>query len=472
MGTFTDNGEKGTGMKRRGFLKGAAGAVLAAGFPAIVRARNANGKLCHACIGTGNMAWGDLNSFHSHTGTEIVALCDVDATFLERAHKLVPSARLYSDWRTMLEEEGDRIDSVNVSIPDHNHTIAAVTAMRKGKHVYCQKPLCHEMDECRLIRKTAKETGVVTQLGIQYSAGLGDRLCVEYLRERAIGTIQHVWMFSTRNGISRIRPSLPPASPVPAHLNWDLWIGTAPFRPYAEKVYHPLIWRIWRDFGSGWIGDIGCHLHSAFWQGLNLGETSPLTVRAEVEEAWKTNPERRVQTWPCGAHVTWVYPGNPFTDGKPLTVEWFDGFSDPKANTPPHLLPPPRLTELAKTVGMDALPLEGKVLEGTDGWLILPHTSGPRFVMKNGKPEPEKLQLPKQPSHYHDFLDACIAGRPARGAFDWATWMMEAILIGAIAERVPDTTLQWRPDPATLGNAEADKLFTRAYRDGWKLAGL
>ena len=195
-------------------------------------------------------------------------------------------------------------------------------------------------------------------------------------------------------------------------------------------------------------------------------------MRAEVEEAWKTNPERRVQTWPCGAHITWVYPGNPFTDGKPLTVEWFDGFSDPKANTPPHLLPPPRLTELAKTVGMDALPLEGKVLEGTDGWLILPHTSGPRFVMKNGKPEPEKLQLPKQPSHYHDFLDACIAGRPARGAFDWATWMMEAILIGAIAERVPDTTLQWRPDPATLGNAEADKLFTRAYRDGWKLAGL
>lgn len=247
-------------LNRRTFLT--ASALGAAGFfggcaTAHPRGISPNSKLCHACIGVGNMGWADISNFRTHPRTQIVALCDVDKDHLAKAAKEFPGARAYTDWREMLAKEGDRIDSVNVAVPDHNHTIIAVNAMRAGKHVYCQKPLCHEIEECRLLRDTAKKTGVVTQLGVQFSAGTGDRMAVTYLRAGVLGTVEHVYLFSNRKGVSRIEVTRPAeADPVPASLDWEIWLGTAPYRPYAEKVYHPLLWRIWRDFGSGWIGDV------------------------------------------------------------------------------------------------------------------------------------------------------------------------------------------------------------------------
>lgn len=453
---------------RRSFFRQGLAAGAAIAFPNVVRAVSPNSKLQHACIGTGNMAWGDLNSFKTHKRTEIVALCDVDENYLAKAKKILPNARVYRDWREMLVAEGDRIDSVNVSIPDHNHTIAVVNALRRGKHVYCQKPLCHEMTECRLIRRVAAEKGVVTQLGAQFSSMAGDRMAVEWLHQHVIGDIQRVAMFSTRNGLSRIRPVRPAPDPVPSTLDWDLWLGTAPVRPYAKKVYHPLIWRIWRDFGSGWIGDIGCHLHSAFWLGMEMGKTAPLSVFAEVEEAWKTNKARHDDTWPTGAHIRWTYPGNSYTGGKPFIAEWFDGLASSK-ETPSNLLPPAFYQELARKVGLQALPNEGKVFEGTDGWMILPHGTAPLLVMKNGKTPPKRPHLEKAANHYHNFLDCCLDGKKARSDFAWSTYMMEAILIGSIAERNPDQTFNWDPEKMDLGNAQANAMMNRSYRKGWEL---
>ena len=460
-------------MNRRAFL--ASSALGAAGFFAGCstpqpRGISPNSKLNHACIGVGGMGAADISNFKTHAQTQIVALCDVDSERLAKAAKEFPGARTYTDWRDLLAKEGDRIDSVNVAVPDHNHTIIAVNAMRAGLHVYCQKPLCHEIEECRLLRDTAARMNVVTQLGVQHSAGVGDRLAAQMLRDSAVGTVEHIYLFSNRKGISRIEVTRPEkAAPVPASLDWELWLGTAPYRPFAEKVYHPLLWRIWRDFGSAWVGDIGCHLHSAVWKGLGL--TAPLTVKAEVQESWKNTPARFKDTWPLGAHITWTYPGNKKTGGKPLTVDWYDGFTGVSAA---NLLPPPDVQALARQVGLERLPEEGSVVKGSEGWLLLPHTNAPRFIPRHaGSAKPDKPVLPPWPSHYHEFLNGCIEGRRTSADFALVAPMVEAILLGNVAERVPDATLTWSPAAMRITNNEAANGFLRrSYRKGWELAGI
>ena len=460
-------------MKRRSFLSTSALGSLGTltGFsPAGAKAVSPNSKLNHACIGVGGIGGADINNIKSHQGTQIVALCDVDKDRLAKAAKNFPGARTYTDWRELLAGEGDKIDSVNISVPDHMHAIIAANAMRAGKHVYCQKPLCHEIAECRLLRDIAKEKGVVTQLGIQHSAGVGDRTNVQLLKNGAIGTVEHVCLFSNRDGISRIeatRPETP--DPVPPSLEWDLWLGTAPHRPYEKKVYHPLLWRIWRDFGSAWVGDIGCHLHSSVWKGLGL--TAPTSVKAEVQESWKNTPARFKDTWPQGAHITWVYPGNALTGGKPLTLEWYDGRTGMAAA---NLLPPPEIQALPKEIGMEKLPHEGLVVAGSEGWILFPLGSAPRLILKDkNAARPPKPVLPPWPNHYHEFLDGCIAGKKTSADFSRVVPMVEAVLLGNVAERVSNTRLDWDPAKMEIANsAEANKFLTRSYRKGWELPGL
>ncbi len=461
-------------MNRRRFLTasalGAAGFFSGCASTPQPRPLAPNSKLNHACIGVGGMGGADISNIKTHANTQIVALCDVDRTRLEQAAKAFPGVRTYTDWRELLAKEGDRIDSVNVSVPDHNHTIIATHAMRAGKHVYCQKPLCHEIAECRLLKDTARRHGVITQLGIQHSAGVGDRMAVAYHQAGVIGAVEHIYVFSNRKGVSRIRVLRPEkADPVPPSLEWDLWIGTAPFRPYAEKIYHPLIWRIWQDFGSGWIGDIGCHLFSSVWKGIGL--TTPIYVKAEVQEEWKREPARFKETWPQGAHITWVFPGVKASANKPITVEWFDGMTGEAA---PNLLPPPELQELAKEVGLERLPDEGSVVAGSEGWMILPNSAGPRLVFKNRQAaKPPKPVLPNWPNHYHEFLDGCVAGRRTSADFATVAPMVEAVLLGNVAERVPDKLLKWDACRMRIKNSqEATRYLRRAYRKGWELDGL
>lgn len=433
------------------------------------RAISPNSKLNHACIGVGNMGWADLNSIISHSNTQIVALCDVDKNYLARAAEKVPGARIYTDWREMLAKEGERIDSINVSVPDHMHTIIATNAMRAGKHIYCQKPLCHDIAECRLLEKTTREMDVVTQLGVQFAATIGDRMIVQMLRDNVVGTVERLYIFSNREGVSRIKVSRPPADPVPDSLDWDLWLGTAPFRPYAKKVYHPRLWRVWQDFGSAWIGDMGCHLHSAVWRGIGL--TAPISVKAEVQESWKNTPARFKENWPQAARITWVYPGNEKTGGKPLTVDWYDGV---RAKAAPNLLPPPELQAVAQEVGLENLPLQGSLVVGSEGWILLPHTAGPRLILKDKSAvKPPTPKLPPRPNHYHEFLDACVVGKRARADFSVIAPMMESILLGNLAERVPDTLLKWDASNMKITNvAEANRFLRRTYRKGWELEGL
>ena len=448
---------------RRRFLQTAATAVIAT--PFFIRCssggKSPNGKLNHACIGVGGMGWSDLQKFKEDPNVQIIAICDVDSENLKKASEALPDARKYTDWRELLRKEGDKIDSVNVTVPDHNHFIIAWNFIRKGKHVYCQKPMCHDLAEVRLLTEASVKYGVITQLGTQVASRPGDRAAVQLIKDGAIGKIKHAYLCSNRPGaIENYRlPGPRPAQgqEAPAILNWDLWTGTAPVRPYAPDIYHPTKWRAWLDFGTGWSGDIGCHIFDAVWKGIGL--KPPTSVIAEVQKSWQNSPERRSDVWPQGDHITWTFSGNEMTDSDMLPLEWFDG----------EFYPPQDIRDLYS--GKD-YPAESAMLIGTEGALLNPHGGMPVLL-----PE-EKFINYKVPqfepgNHYHSFVVACMGGPKTESHFAQTGPMTEAILLGTVAIRVPEKLLEWNAAKMKFPNySDAEKYLRRSYRKGWRAAGF
>ena len=467
-------------LSRRHFLRVAA--VAAAGapfiFPSRLRAESPNGKLNHACIGVGRQGELDLKNLLTHNRIQIVALCDVDSQHLTAAAKLVPGARLYSDWREMFEKEGNKIDSVNVTVPDHNHYVIAHTAIQRGKHVYCQKPMCHDLTEVRVLTTEAIHKGVVTQLGVQHSSQIADRMTVEILKGGAIGKIKHVYLCSTRRAENRFELPHTPTGEPPSYLRWDVWIGTAPMRPYVPNrphepnVYHPARWRSWQDFGTSWCADMGPHLFDATWRSLGL--KAPTTVVARVEESWLNSKERRADNWPHSEQVTWTFPGNELIDGNELTVDWFDGaFDVPKEVRD---LVPTEARELAahkngkKKEKAKDYPFEAALLIGTNGILLKEIDSAPLLFPR------EKFKTYARPKlrgrdHYHQFVDACLGNAKAEANFAQTGPMMEAILLGTVAIRCPGQRLTWDAPLMKIPNhPDAERFLKRQYRDGWQVS--
>jgi predicted dehydrogenase len=448
-------------LSRRSFLRtGATSAVIGA-MPSFTRAANLNGKINHACIGVGGMmGFNDLQNFKSHPKTKIVAICDVDRDNLERAAKEVPDARKYLDWREMFAKEGDKIDSVNVTVPDHMHFPIAITAVRAGKHVYCQKPLCHDVAEVRALTEATRKADVRTQLGTQAASGFGDRLGIHYVREGLIGKVKHVYLCSNRPGaIDAYRLMGPRPSEihaVPKNLDWDLWTGTAPERPYAPGIYHPSTWRAWQDFGTGWSGDIGCHVFDATWKALAL--TAPKSVRAKVQESWKNSPARRGETWPQSDHVTWTFPGTAMTEGDEVVVEWFDG-----------LIYPPE--EAKQWYPGEGYPPESALMVGTEGAILIPNGGLPQlYPLEKFKDAPRSEPELDPRNHYHHFLDAILGTAKNESYFEQTGPMTEAILLGTVAIRTPDERLDWDAAKLAVTNhAAAHKLLKRDYRKGWEI---
>ena len=398
----------------------------------------------------------DLENFRGHANVEIVALCDVDENNLKKAAALTPGARTYTDWREMFKKEQSNIDSVNVTVPDHNHFVIAMKAIETGKHVYLQKPMCHDVAEVRALTEAATRKGVITQLGTHHASGLGDRTAVQWIKEGAIGKIKHVYLCSNRPGaIARYRlvgPRPEQGQEPPANVNWDVWIGTAPMRPFVPGIYHPAIWRTWLDFGTGWSGDIGCHIFDAVWKGLGL--TAPGTVVAEVQQSWQDSPSRRGDTWPQGDHITWTFPGNDYTESSSLTVEWFDG----------EFYPP---EEIRALYSVEKYPAESAMLIGTKGNLLIPHTQMPILLPETNYKDYKTPTLPKR-NHYHHFADACLGGEKTESHFAQTGPMTEAILLGTVAIRVPGVILEWEAKNMKFPNhAEAERFLKRKYRKGW-----
>jgi hypothetical protein len=307
-------------------------------------------------------------------------------------------------------------------------------------------------------------------MGTQFCACASDQQVVKLLRKKNLGPVEAVYLHSTRKGLSRRRRVLPQVAPVPEYLDWNLWLGSAAERPYAEQVYHPLIWRIWRDLGSGWIGDIGCHLIAAVWLGMDLGPTAVKSVTAETI----TDADDAVKdmVWPTAAHITFEFDGVQASGGKPFTFQWFDGCSDEDNLAPAAYRPPAEIDALYAGTPWKKRPHEGKAIKCRDGWILQPHGEDFAWVIRNDG----SVQLPPRvgptTTHYHEFLNSAITGKKATTDFAWSTYMRECVIAGEIAERVPGTKISWNAAERRFDSAAANEFLTRKYRSGWEIPGM
>ncbi len=418
-----------------------------------------NEKLNIAGIGVGGMGRGNLKACATEN---IVALCDVDSAYARGAFTDFPTAKQYADFRKMFDAEAKNIDAVVIATPDHTHAVTALMAMKLGKHVYCQKPLAHSVHEVQTLMETARECKVQTQMGNQgHSSDSIRRLC-EWIEDGAVGPIREVHAWSDRPVGGDPWSTFPvmqrPAEtpPVPDTLDWDLWLGPAKYRPY-HPIYCPMSWRGWWDFGTGPLGDMGCHiLDPSFW-GLKLGH--PVSV-----EATTTHWEKEVseETYPRAAIIRYQFPAR----GKmpPVALTWYDG----------RLLPPiPR--DFAPHQRFDS---NGALLVGEKGTILHgSHGAGglrllPRELMRDYKQPPQTIPRVKdcQGAHEQDWIRACKDGNPASSSFEYGGALTTMVLLGVLAMRLKDRKLDW--DGAALrftNDDEANKLLNPPYRDGWTL---
>jgi predicted dehydrogenase len=438
---------------RRHFLKTSAG-VLAAPLvlPGLLRADTPNKKLSHAAIGVDGQGWSDLSNIASHPMVNVTAICDVDTARMEKAIAQFPEARRYQDWRELLEKEGDKIDSVNVTVPDHMHAPISIAALRLGKHVYCEKPLTHEVYEARQMRLEAEKAGVVTQMGNQIQSAIEYRSAVVMLQEGVIGKIKEIHAWSGAQFPQRGRPE--GADPVPATLDWDKWLGVAPARPFKNGIYHPFNWRAWIDFGGGAIGDFGCHILDTPFKAIEL--TAPTSIKATVPDDWAANEKWNTEHWPDWEIFEYQFPGTKFTASDTVKVTWYDGSKQP----PRELFPFEKESR--------DIPGGGSLFIGEGGVLLLPHVGGPQLVPYSKNKGLKRPELQPR-DHYHSFVDACLGKDKTTSHFGFAGPLTEAVLLGNIANRHHGKELAWNSAELKItNNDEANKLIRREYREGWR----
>jgi predicted dehydrogenase len=411
-------------------------------------ARDLNGKLRVAFIGTGNKGGDDLREISASPRVEVAAICDVDSSppHLGWAAEQFPLAARWSDYRRLFHKS-NLFDAVTVSTPDHMHAPIALAAMALGKHVFCQKPLTHTVCEARRMREAAERHRIVTQMGNQIQSHRVYRTAVQLLRDGAIGKVREVHSWQAGGMGWMLADGRPPgADAVPNTLNWNLWLGVAPNRPYKAELYHPFNWRAWQDFSSGQLGDFGCHILDPVFLGLRLG--APLSVEAEA-------PALNSEVWAPRCKVSYRFPGTEQTVGPVLPLTWYDGER--------HR---PRRRALGLPDGY-RLPGAGSALVGEAGTMVLPHWDAPQLFPEEKYRDYEVPQL-DDVNHYTSWVDACLEGGQTTSHFGYAGPLTEAVLLGAVGVRFPGQRLQWDSRTARFTNhTEANCRLTKSYRAAW-----
>lgn len=427
-------------MKRRNFLKNTAAFASITFLPSSVWAIAKNGKLRTAHIGVGGMGGADLKDIASHPMVEVTALCDVDSNNLASAAKLYPKAKLFADYRKMFDQMGQSIDAVVISTPDHTHAPASVLAMQAGKPVYCQKPLTHTVLEARQMRKLAEDKNLVTQMGIQIHSFNEYRSAVKLIQSGIVGKVHTVRAWSPKNwGFDGTAPT--GSDPVPANLDWNLWLGTAPERPYKDKLYHPGNWRKILDFGCGTLGDMGVHIFDTPYTALNLDVPKTIMTQCRKPTGFG-HPEKNT--------VTYEFPGTAYTT-ETLKWIWYDGPGAPEDHQ-----------DLKLPEG-EKLPGQGSMFIGEKGRLLLPHWAFPKLIV-NGKYENVTYPELTKADHYHQFVDACLGKDSCSAPFSYAARLTEAILLGVVANRFPGQTLHWNNQSSSFAESEANRYLSAEYR--------
>ena len=360
----------------------------------------------------------------------------------------MPGARLYSDWRELFDKEKE-LNSVNVSTPDHMHAAIAMSALNRGLHVYCQKPLTHDIYETRRLTEVARRKKVVTQMGIQIHSNAEYRLAVRLIQDGAIGKVKEVHTWSSKKW-GDASPMPDRADAVPPGFDWDRWVGVCAARPFiGGGWYHPGNWRKRLDFGTGTFGDMGCHIYDPVFKALAL--TAPVSVRSE-------GPVPNSHSWATDAVIRYVFPGTPYSEGRTVNVTWYDGDRRPEA-------------EIVALAG-GKLPDQGSVFLGTKGVMVLPHVARPKLLPADNfkdYPVPEV----RGENHWHQFVEAIRGNGKTRANFDYSGPLTESVLLGSVATRFPRTTLEWNAKKLKFTNVkEANQFVRRAYRKGWEVSGL
>lgn len=457
-------------LSRRQFIGRSSLALGAASlaFPYVGKVLGANDRINVACIGVGGKGDSD-SSDAKRCGGNIVAICDVDKGTLSKKATQFPGAKQYQDYRKLLEEMGNDIDAVTVSTPDHNHGGAAIRAMTMGKHCFCQKPLVQTVSEARVMRALAKEKKLATQMGNQGSSENGLRRAVEVIQSGIIGKPKELHVWSNRpvwpQGLDRPQGQ----DPVPANLDWDLWLGPAALRPFKKDVYHTFNWRGWFDFGTGALGDMACHTVNMPFRALKLGYPSVV----ELEMASRFYAE----TFPLTSRIRFEFPER---DGlPPLKFWWYDG-------NPGNALKPlrPDAEVSAEIISMmGKLPGSGALIVGEKGKLFSPDDYGAQFYVamkgeeytagdKHEACKGVPVTLPRANGrHMEEWFTMMKDGTPAFSNFDIAAYLTEIILLGCIALRVGEgRRMEWDgPNMKSPNIADAAKFVKRVSRAGWEV---
>jgi predicted dehydrogenase len=463
-------------ISRRDFVKAStAGLAMFNIVPSHVLGLNGqtppSGKLNIAGVGVGGMGganvravckplkdrvegqWPDSNS------QNIVALCDVDWEHAKGTFEQYPEAKRYKDYRVMLDEMGDKIDAVIIGTPDHTHACIAMECMRRGKHVYVQKPLTKTVYEARMLTLAAKKYGVVTQMGNQGHSGEGIRSICEWIWDGAIGEIREVHAWTNRpvwpQGLARPADGMP----VPGSLDWDLWIGPAPMRPY-HRAYHPWDWRAWVDFGTGALGDMACHILDPVFWALKLKYPTSVegSYAANVTEKWKKQDV--VESYPLGSIIHLEYPAR---EGlPPVKIHWYDGGLLPER--PEELEPGRRMGDGGN--GVIFVGDKGKIMCGcyAEAPQLIPYSK-----MRAYK-RPEKTIPRINTSHEMNWVNAVKEGTQASCDFSYAGPFTEMVLMGNLCLFKPGEKLLWDGEKMEVTNfPELNKYVNPPYREGWYL---
>jgi len=452
------------GTSRRRFLQGtlcATGAALF-GVPAVVSARSPNGKMNVACIAAGGRGGSHVGESKKMADlVELVALCDVNSQALDRAGVQFPQARKYKDFRELLAKMDD-IDAVFIATTEHTHAFAIVPALRARKHVYCEKPITRDVFECRVVMEEARKADVTTQMGTQIHSTPNYHRVVELIQSGAIGQVKevHTWVSRSwgmqsraaaeangdlfvKSGLLDYIDTMPTAGmPVPPFLDWDLWIGPAPMRPFHDIYFPGPRWYRYWSFANGTMSDLGSHANDLPFWALKLDH--PLTVEGH-------GPPPHPEIAPANMRATWTY--GPRGDLAPVTHHWYQGTEKPKIWT------------------------EGKIPQWKDGSLFIGERGmmlanyGSQLIMLDDKVQ-EFKRPPKTiedgPSHQRQFIECARAGKKAPCDFSYSGLLTVANHLGGVAYRV-GKKLKWDHVAGKTDNEAANKLLAREYRSGWKL---
>ena len=434
-----------TRLTRRRFLQttaalGAAG-LWPGGAPAQAPKPAANDRLHVGVIGVTNRGGENLKGVVD-AGVEVVALCDVDEDRAAKVRERFPKAAFFTDYRRLIGQKG--LDAVVVSTPDHSHAPATALALKAGQHVYCEKPLTHTVHEARVVAELAAKHQRVTQMGTQVHAGGNYRRAVELIQSGALGPVRevHTWCGRSWGGGDRPRA----ADPVPKTLDWDLWLGPAPERPYVKDVYHAFNWRKWWDFGGGTLADMACHhMDLPFWA---LGLRYPDKVWAEGAPS-PAHPETAAE-W---AVIHYEFPAR--AKLPPVRLTWYDGGKRPKQFAD-GVLP--------KWNG------DGNLFVGEKGMLLADYNRHVLLPEKDFKGfQPPRPTIPDSLGHHKEWVEACKSGGATTCNFDYSGALTEAVLLGVVAYRLGKPITWDAKNLKAVNEAGADKYLRKEYRKGWSL---